>query len=153
MSYLVVVRAIIAHMHHTYNGMLIHTVVIKRSMQIDSRPVGRGGSRGFARTPLLAPKRFYIHCYSTFWVPYRSTSLAAIENYRCPSKSGCSYAGLFLEDQHRTRSRKLFTLLRWKLSIRPRINTCGNKLLCQALESSPVPGGMGTDLLGELAWV
>ena len=30
------------------------------------RPVGRGGSRGFARTPLLAPKRFYIHCYSTF---------------------------------------------------------------------------------------
>ena len=30
------------------------------------RPVGRGGSRGFARTPLLAPKGFYIHCYSTF---------------------------------------------------------------------------------------
>ena len=25
-----------------------------------------GGSTGFARTPLLAPKRFYIHCYSTF---------------------------------------------------------------------------------------
>ena len=27
----------------------------------NSRPVGRGGSRGFARTPLLAPKRFYMH--------------------------------------------------------------------------------------------
>ena len=67
---------------------------------IANRPVGRGGSRGFARTPLLAPKRFYMQCYSTF---YWSTSLAAIENYRCPSKSGCSYAGFFLEDQHRTR--------------------------------------------------
>ena len=63
------------------------------SLVADSRPVGRGGSRGFVRTPFLAPKRFYIHCYSTFLVPYRSTSsLAAIENYRCPSKSGCSYA-------------------------------------------------------------
>jgi len=57
-------------------------------------------------------------------VPYRSTSLAAIENYRCPSTSGCSYAGMFLEDQHRTRSRKLFTPLR--LMLRPRINMCGN---------------------------
>ena len=26
----------------------------------------QGGFEGFARTPLLAPKRFYIHCYSTF---------------------------------------------------------------------------------------
>ena len=33
---------------------------------VSSRPVGRGVSRGFARTPLLAPKRLYIHCYSTF---------------------------------------------------------------------------------------
>ena len=30
------------------------------------RPVDRGGSRGFARTPLLAPKRFYIHFYRGF---------------------------------------------------------------------------------------
>jgi len=29
-----------------------------------SRPVGRGGSRGFARTPLLASKRFCIHCFN-----------------------------------------------------------------------------------------
>ena len=26
-----------------------------------TRPVGRGGSRGFERTPLLTSKRFYIH--------------------------------------------------------------------------------------------
>ena len=26
----------------------------------DGRPVGRGGFEGFARTPLLASKRFYI---------------------------------------------------------------------------------------------
>ena len=25
------------------------------------RPVGRGGSRGFGRTPLLASKRFHMH--------------------------------------------------------------------------------------------
>ena len=28
-----------------------------------TRPVGRGGSRGFERTPLLASRRFYIHCF------------------------------------------------------------------------------------------
>ena len=29
----------------------------------------QGGFEGFTRTPLLAPKRFYIHCYSTFKCP------------------------------------------------------------------------------------
>ena len=73
------------------------------------RPVGRGGSRGSLEPPFWPPKDFI---YTAIGVPYQSTSLAAIQNYRCPSRSGCSYMGLFLEDQHRMRSRKLFTPLR-----------------------------------------
>ena len=34
------------------------------------------------------------------WSTTGTSSLAAVENHRCPSKSGCSYVGLFLEDQH-----------------------------------------------------
>ena len=57
-------------------------------------------------------------------------SLHAIENHRCPD---CSCAGLFLEDQRRTRGRKLFMLLWWKL--RPCVNTCINKSLCHIRRS------------------
>ena len=39
---------------------------------------------------------------------WSTSTLAAIENHRCPSKSGCSYAALFIEDQRRTRARTLF---------------------------------------------
>ena len=71
-----------------------------------------GGSKGFARIPLLDSKRFcftvQLKC-ATVWK--WSTSLAAIENHHRPSKCGCSYATrLFTED----RSRKLLTLQRWR---------------------------------------
>ena len=66
------------------------------------RPVGRGGSRGFARTPLFTSKIFYIHRLSVYFkcpiVLKWSTSLAAIENHHCPNESGCSYASLFVEN-------------------------------------------------------
>ena len=90
------------------------------------RPVGRGGgggggggvggSRGFARTPLLASKDLiYTALTVHFKCPtvgkWSTSCLAAIENHRCPRKAGCSYAGLFLEDQRRMRKRKLFAPL------------------------------------------
>ena len=90
-----------------------------RSLSIYIRPVGRGGSRGFARTPLLASKRFYTHCFNCTLFKcltigkWSTSSLAAIENHRCPSKSGCSYADLRTM-LCRTRARKLFTPLRRK---------------------------------------
>ena len=91
----------------------------------ECRPVGRGrggggGSRGFVRTPLLASKNFiytaltgHFKCPTVGkWSTTGTNSLAAVENHRCPSKSGCSYVGLFLEDQRPTRARKPFTALR-----------------------------------------
>ena len=69
------------------------------------RPVGRGGSRGFARTPLVASKGFFIHHITAhFKCPtvgnWSTSSLAAIENHR-KNKSGCSCTCLFIEDQRR----------------------------------------------------
>ena len=92
------------------------------NLSIYSRPVGRGGSRGFTRTL----QKILYHCLTvhfkcpTVW--NWSTSFDAIENR--PNKSGCRYASLFLEDQCGTRARKLFTPLRWKDA---RINMCVNK--------------------------
>ena len=60
----------------------------------------RTTSGGLARTPFLASKRLYIQCLTIG--KWSTSSLAAIEKHRCPSKSGCSYAGLFLEGQPRT---------------------------------------------------
>ena len=96
------------------------------------RPVGRGSSRGFARTPLLASKRFIYTALTVHfkWLTigkWSTSSLAAIENHRCPSKSGCSYAGLFLEGQPRTRARKWSRRCDGKL--RARVNACVNKSL------------------------
>ena len=102
-----------------------------------SRPVGRGGSSGFERTPLLASRRFiYTALTVHFKCPtvrkWSTSSLTAIENHRCPSKSGCSYAGL------RTSAERARVNCLRRCDERPRVNTCGNKSLCQALESSPV---------------
>ena len=91
---------------------LMHPALLFTASQSSStyfRPVGRGGSGGSLERPFWPPKDFIYTAIVHFKCP---TGLAAIENYRCPSKSGCSYAGLFLEDQHRTRSHKLFTPLR-----------------------------------------
>ena len=97
------------------------------------RPVGRGGSRGFARTPLFTSKRFYMHRLTvhfkcpTVWK--WSTSLAAIENHRCPNESDYSYASFFVEDQRGTGG-----CLR-HCDERTRVNTCVNKSLVLALQS------------------
>ena len=76
----------------------------------------QGGFEGVRSNPPFGFKRFYIHCFNcTVKCPtvgkWFTSSLATIENHRCPSKAGCSYAGLFLEDQRRMRTRKLFTPL------------------------------------------
>ena len=81
---------------------------------------GGGGSRGFVRTPLLASKNFiytaltgHFKCPTVGkWSSTCTSSLAAVENHRCPSKSGCRYVGSFLEDQRPKRARKPFTALR-----------------------------------------
>ena len=101
------------------------------------RPVGKGGW-GVRSNPLWPPKDIiYIALTAHFKCPtvgkWSTSSVVPIENHRCPSKSGCSYAGLFLEDQRRTHTHELFTPLRWKLRLR--INMYVNKSLCQALES------------------
>ena len=41
-------------------GFVLCTVG-KMAQDVGIRPVGRGGSRGFARTPLFASKSFYMH--------------------------------------------------------------------------------------------
>ena len=64
-----------------------------------------------------------------------TSSLAAVENHRCPSKSGCSYVGLFLEDQRLTRARKPFGAA---IKAKAARSACVNKSLRQALESSLV---------------
>ena len=98
----------------------------------------QGGFEGVRANPPFWPPEDFI--YTALIVHFKcptigkwsTSSLTAIENHRCPSKSGCSYAGLKTNAE---RARKLFTPLRDE---RPRVNTCVNKSLCQALESSPV---------------
>ena len=72
-----------------------------------------GGSRGFARTPLLISKRFYIHRLAVHFkcptVRKWSSSLASIENHRCPNESGYSYASSFVEDQRGKRVEGVYT--------------------------------------------
>ena len=65
------------------------------------RPVGRWGLEEVC----LNPSKDFI--YTALTLHYKcptvgkwsTSSFASIENHRCPSKSDCSYAGLFLEDQ------------------------------------------------------
>ena len=56
----------------------------------NSRPVGRGGSRGFVRTPLLASKRFYMYRLTVHFecptVRNWFSSFHAIETHRRPKK-------------------------------------------------------------------
>ena len=71
--------------------------VVGVNLQEEGRPVGRGS----LEPTFWSPKDLYILSA----LPFGSgTSLAAIENHRCPNKSGCSYAALFTEDQRGTRA-------------------------------------------------
>ena len=48
-------------------AMRVYSLACSNSLVLTPFQARRqGGFEGFARTPLLAPKRFYIHCYSTF---------------------------------------------------------------------------------------
>ena len=65
----------------------------------------QGRFEGFAQTPLVASKGFFIHRLTAhFKCPtvgnWSTSSLAAIENHR-KNKSGCSCACLFIVDQRR----------------------------------------------------
>ena len=98
------------------------------------RPCRRrgGGSRGSLEPSFWTPKDFIytaltVHFKCLTIGKWSTSSLDAIENHRCPSKSGCCYAGLFLEGQPRTRAREWSRRCDGKL--RPRVNTCVNKSL------------------------
>ena len=103
-----------------------------------SKTIGRGCSRGFARTPLLGSKRFYIHHLTVYFkcptVWKWSTSLTAIENHRLQNESGSgsSYASHLFSHGRPARDTCMSNLRR--CDERTRIN----KLLFQALESSQV---------------
>ena len=93
------------------------------------RPVGRGGgSRGLLEPPFWPPKDFIYTAIVHFKCPTGPLVSLLLRITAVQASLVAAYAGFSLEDQHRTRWRKLFA----------RINTCGNKLLFQALESSPV---------------
>ena len=100
-------------------------------MQTVFRPVGRGGGgvRGVRSNPPFGLQKilYTVHFKCLTIGKWSTSSLAAIENHRCPSKSGCCYAGLFLEGQPRTRAREWSRRCDGKL--RPRVNTCVNKSL------------------------
>ena len=101
------------------------------------RPVGRGGGgfEGVRSNPSFGPQKTAIVHFKCPTGPLVSLLL----RITTVQASLVAAVGLFLEDQHRTRCVYcLATPLRRKLHVRPRINTCVNKLLCQALESSPV---------------
>ena len=81
----------------------------------------QGGFEGVRSNPPFWPLKDFLYIALTVhfkcptvgkWSTTGTSSLAAVENHRCPSKSGCSYVGLFLEDQRLTRARKPFTALR-----------------------------------------
>ena len=81
----------------------------------------QGGVRGGSLEPPFWPPKDFIYTALTVhfkcptvgqWSTTGTSSLAAVENHRYPSKSGCSYVGLFLEDERLTRARKPFTALR-----------------------------------------
>ena len=96
------------------------------------RPVGRGGSRGFKRTPLFTSNRFYIHCLTV--------------HFKCPTvwKSHCYWESLLskrvwlqlCEFVHGgpARNAHVSYLCRceWKDA-----HKCIHKSLVQALESCP----------------
>ena len=98
----------------------------------------QGGFEGVrANPPFGLEKILYTLLFTKYFKcptvgKWSTSSLTAIENHRCPSKSGCSYAGL------RTSAERACVNCLRRCDERPRVNTCGNKSLCQALESSPV---------------
>ena len=114
---------------------LVHSTFYRRKwIGPHHQPWVRGGS---SEPPVWPPKDFIytvltVHFKCPTVAKWSASSLAAIENHHCASKSCCNYAGLFLEDQRRTHACELFTSLWWKL--RPRVNTCINISLWQARE-------------------
>ena len=104
---------------------------------LEYRPVGIGVREGSSKPPFW-PSEDFIYTALTvhFKCPtvgkWSTSSLTAIENHRCPSESGCSYAGL------RTSAERAHVNCLRRCNERPRVNTCVNKSLCQVLESSPV---------------
>ena len=68
---------------------------------------GGGGEEirgGLLEPPFWPPKDLIntaltVHSKCPTIGKWSTSSLAAIENHHCPSKSSCSCAGLFLEDQ------------------------------------------------------
>ena len=103
-----------------------------------SKTIGRGCSRGFARTPLLGSKWFYIHRLTvyfkcpTVWKWF--TSLAAIENHclQNGSGSGSSYASHLFSHGGPAQDACVSSLRRCDERM------CINKSLFQAFESSQV---------------
>ena len=104
---------------------------------LEYMPVGIG-VRGGSSEPPFWPSEDFI--YTALTVHFKcptigklsTSSLTAIENHRCPSKSGCSYAGL------RTSAEHVHVNCLHRCNERPRVNTCVNKSLRQVFKSLPV---------------
>ena len=93
---------------------LVHSTFYRRKwIGPHHQPWVRGGS---SEPPVWPPKDFIytvltVHFKCPTVAKWSASSLAAIENHHCASKSCCNYAGLFLEDQRRTHACELFTSL------------------------------------------
>ena len=92
---------------------------------------GGGGLRGFASNRFIYTT-LTVHFKCPTVAKWSTSSLTAIENHHFPSKSGCSYVGLFLEDQCRTRACELF-MRRLRLCV----NTCVNMSDAREFTSYP----------------
>ena len=74
-------RCIHAHSHtvtHMYAARTLMTNKRKTEKgikYIHCRPIGRGGLRGFTRTPLLTSKRFYMHRLRYLTVSFKSPTV------------------------------------------------------------------------------
>ena len=102
-------------------------VLVQVSSLLLLRPVGRGGSRGFARTPLLASKRFYMHRLTV--------------HFECPTVR--NWFSCFHSMNHH-RPKKFVNggpacvSCLHRCNERTHVNTRINKSLFQALKSLPV---------------
>ena len=68
----------------------------------------QGGFEGGCSNLPFTSKRCYIHRLTVHFKCPTVTSLAAIENHRCPNESGCNYTSLFIEDLRGTCAKAIY---------------------------------------------
>ena len=111
--------------------------VLRRS--ISFRPVGRRGSRGFARTHLLTSKKFYIHRLTVYFLsvlPFESGPLVSLQ-LRIIAVQTSLVAMQLCEFARAGTARNARESCLRRGDERTCVNTCVNKSLVHALESCP----------------